>query len=402
MNAALRRTNLLLAAVGMLLACSVVSNRAVAQVAEAQQLTALIDKLFSGPKIDVTIEHPPTLPLKITTVAIGEPQGRCADSLSTRIEEAFVTGGVAVIDRRHLREVLSEHKLQVSGMVDERTAARIGQLLGAQALLFLQVQECAGSRERRESHTDKKTNATTYEYITTGRVAGSVRVIDLTTGRVLAAPRFEENAAASSPQNFIADDVVIAEAEKLSATKLTQMMMPWKETKSMAFFNDSACNLKTANRLLGAKDFDGALAQSQQNLETCQTSGAKPAILARAYYNLGVMQLLKSDYDGALQNLMEADRISSARVFLDAIADCRRAKELSVALLQYHGAASPNLRAGQTFPATSKPPKAAPDAKANRGGSMEDRLTRLQGLRDKKLISQSEYEQKRQEILSEI
>jgi hypothetical protein len=77
--------------------------------------------------------------------------------------------------------------------------------------------------------------------------------------------------------------------------QLTQLLMPWKETKSMVFYNDGG-DLKAANRLLTAKDLDGAMPQSQQNLEKCKaTTGAKPVTLARAHYNLGIMQFIKSD-----------------------------------------------------------------------------------------------------------
>jgi hypothetical protein len=366
-------------------------------------------KIFKGTTIDVIIEHPPDLPLKIKTVALAEPTGRCADSLSTRLEEALVAAGVTVIDRRHLQEVLSEHKLQISGMVDERTASRIGKLFGAQALLFLQVQECDATRDRQEAYTNTKTQATVYNHITAGRVAGSVRVVDLTTGRVMAAPRFEGSASSSNQQNHPPNDVVIAAAEKSAVTRLSQLMVPWRETKSMDFFSDSACDLKAASRLLNAKDVDGALVQSEQNLQKCKASGVKAATLARAYYNLGILQFSRRDYDAAMMNLTQADKVSSARVFLNAIADCRTAKELSIALLQHQGEMSP-VATGQstpTFPTTTKQTttkadKAAADTKRNQTVSMEDRLSRLQGLLDKKLITASEYEERRREILNEI
>jgi len=97
--------------------------------------------------------------------------------------------------------VLAEHKLQVSGFVDEKTAAKVGQLTGAQALIFPKVSECgAGRGEKQEPILVN--NRPVVDYFTQGQVSGSMRIIDLTSGRVLAAQDVEGRATLTSQSDL--------------------------------------------------------------------------------------------------------------------------------------------------------------------------------------------------------
>jgi hypothetical protein len=71
---------------------------------------------FGNPKFDLNIEHPPAVALKVTTIAIGKPEGKCSEDLAARAEEDFVGAGVTVIDRQRFEDILAEHKLQVGAM----------------------------------------------------------------------------------------------------------------------------------------------------------------------------------------------------------------------------------------------------------------------------------------------
>src|SRR5262245_25212311 len=60
---------------------------------------------LGGPEVELNINHPPALPLRVTTIAIAEPEGQCADGVAARVEEDFVQAGVTVIDRQRLAAV---------------------------------------------------------------------------------------------------------------------------------------------------------------------------------------------------------------------------------------------------------------------------------------------------------
>lgn len=112
----------------------------------------------------------------------GDNLGRAAaDELVTQL---FGSGAYAVIERSQLEAVLREQDLGASGAVDASTAAKIGQLLGAQLILTGSITQFSiettrvgfrgigGSRSRAESVLD-------------------VRLIDTTTGQIMLAENGE-------------------------------------------------------------------------------------------------------------------------------------------------------------------------------------------------------------------
>jgi curli biogenesis system outer membrane secretion channel CsgG len=345
---------------------------ALLQPAAAMDIKSLLPK-FGGPKVDVDVIYPPAMPIKATTLAMGPPEGKCSEALATRLEEAIVGSQTSeLVDRQRFNEVLNEHKLQISAAFNRKTAARIGELAGAQALIFLKVDNCKTHQERREigygedvltgnvdlmlkkeqekkdqekqSRESKNDNEpssqqpaaekayallnSAYAFVNNGSVGGTMRVVDLATGRVLAAQRFEGMSAISNRTGFVTDEQAIDAAEQNAASKLVRMIVPWKETKTMVFFEDQACDLRTASRMLRTKDVEGAAQKSNENLEACKAlPRVKPKVLARAYYNLGVMQFIKGDYDVALENLATADRTDNAEMFLEVITEVRKAKQ---------------------------------------------------------------------------
>jgi len=112
----------------------------------------------------------------------GDNLGRAAaDELVTQL---FRTGDFSVIERSQLEAILAEQDLGVSGAVDASTAAKIGQLLGAQLILTGSITQFSiertsgrfgfigGSVSRAESVLD-------------------VRLVDTTTGQILLAENGE-------------------------------------------------------------------------------------------------------------------------------------------------------------------------------------------------------------------
>jgi hypothetical protein len=224
-----------------------------------------------------------------------------------------------------------------------------------------------------------------------------MRVIDLTSGRVLAAQHVEGKATLSSQSGYPSDQEAVDQAEKVASESVHRIFFPWTETKTVLFYNDSQCGLNVAHNLLRSKDLDGALQKAKDNLDGCHAkTGVKPSLLAHAYYDVGILQFLKGDYDSALTNLSQAGQLDSSRVILDATADCRTAKESATALAQRtdrappaiddHGGGSPHQVSVQSTGLESA----------------EERLRRLDDLLKKKLITKDEYSQQRAKILSEM
>ncbi len=377
---------------------------------------------FGNPKFDLNIEHPPAVALKVTAIAIGKPEGQCSDDLASRVEEDFVGAGVTVIDRQRFEDILTEHKLQVGALFDQKTAARIGEMIGAQALIFLKTLDCHTASGQNTIGTDKK-GTPSYQFVAQGNVSGSVRVVNLTTGQVMAAQRIEGSGQVQSLSGAPDPAVAMAEAQKNAAFMVHKLLLRWKETKHITFFNDSQCNLKLAAGMLKAQDVDGALKQSESNLADCREQPkVKPATMAHAYYNIGVLQFMKDDFDAALTNLGAAQKLDDSQTYIQVAADCKRAKALSVQVVQYEearkalaqdtatpsGSSSGGAKKGKKVTAAAggmnKPGVTDKSVSATVGStsSVADRLSKLDELLKKKLITQDEYNQKRSQILGGI
>lgn len=369
----------------------------------------LLDIFNFGPKVDVTIDHPPGLPLKVNAVAIAKPEGQCSDEVGSRVEEDFVQSGVTVIDRQRLQEVLSEYKLQAQTMIDQKTAAKVGNLLGAQALLFIKVLDCR-TGNRQDHFTDKK-GRTSYTYYTQAVIRGSMRVVDLTTGRVMASQHFEGSGQDSDGNGYPDKGAVLGKAEIQVSESIHKLLLPWSEKKQLVFYDDKECDLATATRLLKARDLEGAHEQSAANITACNDNPkAKPATRARAYYNLGVIKFVQRDYDGALVNLTEASKMQTSKVFDDAAAQVREAKKNAEALATSLApeSAPPSASAPATALASNKgsgKPPAKPKAEAGSAAppsatsGLSDKLAQLKEALEKKLITQADYDQKKAELL---
>lgn len=387
-----------------------------AQPAEAQ-ISKMWDNM-TNPDVSIEIEHPPALPLRVTRIAFGESKGPCADSLQSRILDDFVSNGVEVLDRSQLDAVIAEHRIQASSLFDQKAAAEVGRLLGAQALLYLEVHACSSS----PSQSRVKSILSTEEHIKfhmNGVVRGSLKTIDLTTGRVMTAKRYEGKYTETADGGYPASDPVKERAEQLAADQIHALFFPWRETKTLVFYDDKDCNLKAAHGLLRALDFAGARTQSEQNLETCKAAPAtKPKLLAHAHYNLGLVQFLLQDYEPAVQNLSEAARLNASETVSTALAECRKAQQIAEEMARYEtdqeaflatvgsGASPEPAKPAASAASTAKTPAksgASAAAPATGGkGTPEERLQKLENLFKKNLITKAEYESMRASILSEL
>jgi RNase P/RNase MRP subunit POP5/HAMP domain-containing protein len=356
------------------------------------------------PTATINIEHPPSIRLNLAAIAIGNLEGQCSDGVASRVEENFVEAGITVVDRQRYADILSEHKLQITdASLDRRTAARISALSGAQALLTIKVLDCNTSEISEKLYTNKK-GITTYLYTVQAMISGSLRIVDLNTGKLRAVQRFEGQGKIQANEGYPDSVLAMTEAENDAAFAVRKLLLPWKETKRFVFYDDSECNLRLASTLLKAQDIDKALLQSESNLADCKAlPNAKPGLIARAYYNMGVLQCMKSDFDGALANLTEAQKLNDSRVFTNVVADCGREKELAAALTTYDDdTTTPRLKfAWDGRPTKKSSSKDGSNANAARP-SIEDRLSRLDELLKKKLITQEEYQQHRAKLLEEI
>jgi hypothetical protein len=377
-------------------------------------------------QITITTQHDAQVKAPLQQVAFAEPTGKCGDLLTDSLVADFALSGAVVIDRMNFKGIMAEHKLNLGGAINEKTAAKIGKLIGAGSLIFVKVHDCSAYKTKEFRNSVNGLGVKRVQVPTTrGSLKASIQLVNLTTGVTSAARMIDAKASLSADQvdqsrvsrmkdaavSFLNGakeyDEYPAEEEMqtiLLANAVEQvhrLLFPWTETKEYTFFDDRDCSLHVAFGLMQNGDYDGAGRESQSSLDTCKRTFAnKPQILARAYYNRGITLLVAKDFTGALAHLSQAARIDQNKVFSDALAICNAARLESIG----KGEATQPIADGVTTEPKRKAsqPSSVPHGTQDAALTPEQRLQRLDELKRKKLISDSEYERKRKEILAEL
>jgi hypothetical protein len=411
------------------LAVGIVCSLVVAPRTEAQ----FWDKL-TNPKVKIEIKHPPGLGLQVTKVAFGPARGQGSDEFIDALTELFVKANVEVLERQQLESLLREHDFSFSGYVDQQTAAAIGRIVGPSVMVFVNIQRYA--TEQKKLYRDWKDNKgfphRTWISRTQAFVKGSIKSVDLATGRIFAAstldasPSVENTSEDQCCAEFPGEFDVLDKALRAAVGQARRLYLPWSELTELYFFDDKDCNLKAAYSMFKAGDAKSALEQSMTNLELCKTLGeGKVKALAHAYHNAGMAHLALGDPEKALQYLGEAQRTKAADIHTEAMGDCRRAIQLGremqrveekmaldATFAESRRRAAQTGSGGATGRGAAAEPAALPGAAPTQGGSgaaatpsavpIEERLKKLDDLLKKGLISKDDYERKKAELLKEL
>jgi hypothetical protein len=384
----------------------------------------------TGSQLSLSIKHEAPVRAPLEHVAFAEPQGKCSDALSDALVADFASSGASVIDRQHLKTIIAEHKLNVSGLIDAKSAAKIGRLVGTGSLVFVKVHECQTSHSHEAEQTldmHGGTHRTTVP-TTRGSLKTSVQIINLTTGvtiaarvvnakaalqsgnkqsigaRILSTAAILRNRDERSHDEYPPDEDALTALFDDTVSQVHRLLFPWTENRKVQFYEDKECDLNVAFNLLRASDYDGAAREADASVESCKEKGAgKPSLLAHAYYNRGITLFLRQDLDGALADLGQAARLDGNKVITDALAECKKARVATDGKGSSAKMSPPVLTAASN----RNPPPVAASVSANTPPqksslTAEERLRRLDDLHKKKMISDEEYERKRKEILADL
>jgi tetratricopeptide (TPR) repeat protein len=375
------------------------------------------------------VEHPPLLGLTVKRVAFGNANGQCSDQLIDQVIQDFLNHQIEVIDRTHLSQILSEHRLNSSGYVDPQSAVALGKLLGPSALVYVKVERCTPQQTRLyNDEKDYKGTVTRY-FLSKTQVFlnGSIQTVDLTTGKMLSAQTFESdpqrtNSATNGQPEFPPEPEVMNEAIVGAVGQVHRMFFPWSEGRRLTYHDDGDCHLKEAYMLAHGNDFQGALQQSEANATECESGRHKDKVVARAYYNLGLSYMLVGQFGKAMPMLEKALSLKGAPEAAKAMADCRETERYAAELEDFKRRAAaeppspplpavniPQNTAPSAPPApaaaaaqTASPPPAQTPASPATKLSITDRLKQLNDLYKQGLITKQQYDAKKAEILKQL
>jgi len=373
-------------------------------------------------KVQLLVTHPPDFGLSVRRVAFGNPQGTCANEAGELVDRMvlpdFQQNQMDVIERQALDQIISEHKFSQSGNVDTGSASQLGKILGPSALIIVSVNSCSTEKlplfEDRQLYTGV---VRTFISKTRASFEGSVRVVDLTTGKILGSHNFESkpersNDSTSGQPEFPPADEVKDAAMQAVKLQIHAMFFPAGDQVDLPFYDDKDCNLKQEYELFSRGDKDGAVRMADSNLEACKSGHKKDKSLARAFYDAGVLHCVMSEYDKSAELLKGAMDNKGADVVPQASSSCQRARSGAEQLKAYEAKQAaipppaPIVAGGDPPPpVVVSPPQTAKTtqtAQASGQPTVEERLKKLDSLFKRGLITKKDYDDKKAQILKDL
>jgi len=388
-------------------------------------------RLTPPKSVPVSINLAPQFGLTVKRVAFGNPEGSCSSQatelIDSKILPVFQQGGMEVVERQALDQIMSEHHFGQSGYEDPNSVAQLGRILGPSALIIVSVNTC--SSQQLPLFNDQRNflnNQVVRVFISKTRYSleGSLRVVNLTTGQIIGSHSFQShqeksnNSTDGQPEFPPADEVKDAAMAEVQ-NQVQSMFFPHDERVDLVFYDDKDCELNQVWQTFSNGDHDGAMRLMDTNLEQCRTGKHKDKTLARAYYDDALLHCLSKDYDKATTLFTSAMDSKGADGAGAAAATCQRARAGAAALNEYEARLA-QIQSPPPINSTPPPPPPAPvqsslnpgagagfapaNASAPSPGieTVESRLKALESLYKKGFITKKEYDEKRAAILKDL
>ncbi len=268
----------------------------------------------------LTVTRPAEINLKgFSKIAIGDfvdeegQAGAHAVDIADGITAAlFTSGAYEILDRDNLAALLSEHALGEAGLIDESTAAQIGQFIGSAALVFGRIQTDNYKEEltKEKPYTDKDGKSHQIHVRRgTYRLAVNMKVIDVQTARILAVKNISATKRATKRADkkdpaSIDIDPLLASCIADITRQFIRMIAPYEEQVRAAFLTDK--QLPETDRAVGlfrvGEWADGIAILAQATKRT----GLPSDIQAKTFYNLGLAKIYVGEFDDAVEQLKTA------------------------------------------------------------------------------------------------
>ncbi|WP_297440771.1 CsgG/HfaB family protein [Sulfurimonas sp.] len=249
--------------------------------------------------------------------------------LSSKIEaklSSFTIDGkkyFTIVSRNDLEKILSEQKLQNSGLVNDENIVKIGELIGAQAIISGNVtpatkQDSYFYEERVRCADRKCKKLVTYPVRCMKRVVGlaaEIRIVDITKGDIIYAQTLSRNASFK----HCADDSKALPSTQMAANKLankiadsfTYKLTPHYKKFNVVLLEDPDLDytdkqeklLKVALKYVEQGRYDKA---EKFLMDLIDSTDGKSYV---AFYDLGVIKEAEGKYDEAKEYYDYADNL---------------------------------------------------------------------------------------------
>jgi hypothetical protein len=313
-------------------------------MANASARAQLFDALIN-PDVEVTLAHPPGLGVKVQRVAFAPPQARDDGPLVAACSaDLAATRQIEIVDRNLIETSFKDAKFSLSKLQDRQTVTELGKRLGSPMLLFIDAKDQKTTRsptsaikpEWRDGQGRIHPAVTTFIARTQVDFSVIVQAVDLATGqafspqRIAVSPSQEQSAENHQPE-YPPEAEVRQLALDLAKVQVRQLLLPWKETRKLVFYDDRNYGMKEAYQRLELKDYAGALAASKSALALAKVDPkANAKYLGRTQYDVGMCYFMLGDCAAGrpfFQAALESN--PNHRIFTMALNECERAIRLN-------------------------------------------------------------------------
>lgn len=283
-------------------------------------------------------------------IAIGGIEGNGGLEVNSQLTQAlFDCGRYEVLDRENLNSIIKEQKLSISDTFDPETSAELGKLIGSAAIIFGNVTRRDYNQSNSYSKgtcTDGKGNkysCTTYYTKGLWNLNVQLKVIDTSTGKILATKAFQQkedksvSATNAQPSIDWDRDSVFDELTGALVNDFMKVIAPYTVCVTVKLYNDSKLpEMKLGIAFAERGDWNSAVEQFKIACQNAHNNPEiKPKLIARAHYNLGIaLGYSGIDYDQAINELNEAVKVNSEDIFFTEIANIKQFKKDDAKLKQ--------------------------------------------------------------------
>lgn len=322
---------------------------------------------LANPTVDVPLQHPPELGVRLERVAFAPArEARSQELVDALLAALSRTGRVQVVDRG-----------------------------AGEALLMVEVHRDEAFHEegvKEDKDRDGRIKSTTRTATTRLEYGARVQLVEPATGKVLEVLRMDERPKASVSSDkgrpaFPDAAPMRRQLREEAVASTLKQLLPWTEVLKVTYFDDKQYGMEEAFKRLDSGDRKGAWELARRGAASARAdSKGEAKYRGRVLHNLGVLSFQEGRHEEALALFREArELLPDASIFKDAVKDSERAAALAGAMEKF------KAPAGASAPTNASEPRI-----------LEARLEALDRMRRKGLITEAEYQTKKAELLRDL
>lgn len=274
-----------------------------------------------GSSTKVAVMKPAEINLKgIDKIVIGDISGNSGQDLTNALtSELFNNNKYEVLDRANLDQVMAEHRLSASGVMDENTAVQLGNIIGASALITgnSNTKIETGSKRGKPYRDSYGKYSQTFYLQAQAKAKATLKVIDLQTGKILAVKnlsdaKYDENSATNEWPPRPDSEILKEEAISTIASEFMKAIAPYKAYVSVNFGSPATPTGENGVKLAKNGLWSDALVAFRSEAESNPNN-------AESLYNLGLAYQYTQDYNKAIECFKKCNQIKVDDKYIEGI-----------------------------------------------------------------------------------